>query len=124
MPMCKPCTQVLVLALVVMIAIETAPIFLIKEMLPLQRSKSKLSQFGIAAVFIPYVFIIVLELTIELELTLVLVLAIGKELQLELALGKDYLVQCPHHLERASARARASTRERLFSSVSLPPQKN
>ena len=94
-----------------MIVIETAPIFLIKEMLPLQRSKSKLSQFGIAAVFIPcvQVFILVLELTIELELVLVLMLAIGKELQLELALvvqlelelvlvlgkelGKDYLVQ-------------------------------
>ena len=71
-----------------MIAIETAPIFLIKEMSPLQRSKSKLSQFGIAAVFIPcvQVLILMLELTIELELALVLALAIGKELQLELAL--------------------------------------
>ena len=90
----------------------------------------------------PWVQVLALVLALELaiELELALVLAIGKELQLQLALvtelelvlvlrkeivlGKDYLVQCPHHLNRASTRARASARERLFGSVSPTIQKS
>ena len=76
-------------------------------MLPLWRSKSKWSQFGIAAVFIPLgtsasasTLVIGKELELELELML------GKEI----VLIKDYLVQCPYHLNRASTSARASAR--------------
>ena len=33
-------------------------------------------------------------------------------LELELAIGKDYLVHCPHHLKRARASTSTSARER------------
>ena len=42
----------------------------------------------------------------ELELELELELMLGKEI----VLIKDYLVQCPYHLNRASTSARASAR--------------
>ena len=58
------------------------------------------------------------ELQLGLALLIELVLVLGKEI----VLGKDYLVQCPNQLKINIARA--STRERLFSSVSPLPQKS
>ena len=99
-----------------MIATEIAPIFLIKKVLFLQRSKSKLSQFDIAAVFIPLgasagastrtcnrastsdELLLVLVIVIGKELELVLVLVLGKEI----VLGKDYLVQSLCYLKRTN----------------------
>ena len=52
------------------------------------------------------------ELQLGLALLIELVLVLGKEI----VLGKDYLVQCPNQLNINISRA--STRERLFSSVS------